>query len=92
MEANAALPGATIGGHKVVWEQNISIGHDQGGTVSQFGDVLCLQWGPMRHCLVLMRHCLVLLVEAISWSGRVVPHSKNLPFATREVTETKYYN
>ena len=39
-----------------------------------------------------MLHCLVLLLEAISWSRRVIPHRKNLPFAAREVTQTKYFN
>ena len=91
--ANAALPGATIGGHKLEWEkcspqQEPPCCHQRGdrnkifqlnrtrGHRSPFWVFFSLQWGPVWHRLVL-------LLEAISWSWRVVPHRKNLPFATR---------
>ena len=56
-----------------------------GGHRFPFWGYFSLQWGPVWHRLVL-------LLEAISWSWSVVPHRKNLPFATREVTQTKYFN
>ena len=91
-----ASPGATSGGHKLEWEkcspkQQPPFFHQRGdqnkifqlnrtgGHCSPFWGFFSLQWGPMWHRLVL-------LLEAISWSWRVVPHRKNLPFATREVT------